>query len=71
MNNFLHGVFFLLLLMCYSCGIPSDFRNGFTFRDAVGLWGGEECHGESAYHGGTKGRGWHACRQLVLRGGVV
>jgi len=38
--------------MCYPCGIPSDFRNGFTFSDAAGLWKGEECHEESAYHEG-------------------
>jgi len=56
MNNFLHGVF-LLLLMCYSSWIPSDFRNGFTFRDAAGLWKGEECYEESAYHGGKPREG--------------
>jgi len=50
--------------MCYSCGIPSDFRNGFTFSDAAGLWEGEECHEESAYHEGDQGKGT-ACMQAV------
>jgi len=56
----------LLLLMCYSSWIPSDFRNGFTFRDAVGHWKGEECCEESAYHRGgnqrkpREGNGMHA-----------
>jgi len=52
-----------LLLMCYSSWIPSDFRNGFTFRDAAGLWKGEGCYKESAYHRGGKlreGNSMHA-----------
>lgn len=54
-----------LLLMCYSSWIPSDFRNGFTFRDAAGLWKGEGCYGGGAYHrGGNQGKGT-ACMQAV------
>ena len=65
MDNFLHGVFFVAFThVLLLWGIPSDFRNGFTFRDAAGLWKGEECHEESAYHEGGQGKGT-ACMQAV------
>ncbi|KAG0138159.1 hypothetical protein HOY82DRAFT_292548 [Tuber indicum] len=73
MNNFSHGVFFFfffLLLMCYSSGIPSNLRNGVTFRAATRLWKDKEgwLRGERIrYHrrGKTKEGGGMACMQAV------
>ena len=71
MDNFLHGVFFCCFYSCATLvGYPQIFEMVLLSVMQRGFGRVRSVMRRAHIMRGTKGRGQHACRQLVLRGGV-